>query len=167
MNDCSNVTMREMLPDLLNDRLAAQSRAEVEAHLASCVDCRAELELLRTVRGAAPTPPIDAARIAARIAPYRATPSWVRATRAWPVRAAAAIILVVGAATMLQNTNSALETPDTLLAMGPAEVSIGAFTDVPDQDLRALMTELKKMQAVTPAEPEVVVPSVGRAGGGK
>src|SRR5262245_7458539 len=121
MTDCSNVTMREMLTDLLNDRLSSGARAEVGAHVKPCADCRAELRLVRSFRAASVTPAVDAARIAARIAPYRATPAWIRASRSWPVRAAAAIILVVGTATIMRNSDSAVGEPDSLLASAGPE----------------------------------------------
>jgi hypothetical protein len=47
MNDCPNADIRDQLPDLLHDRLDASARAAVMAHVDACVDCRAELELLR------------------------------------------------------------------------------------------------------------------------
>ena len=48
MNDCQNAEMRDQLPDLLHERLAATERAVVMAHLDGCVDCRDELALLRS-----------------------------------------------------------------------------------------------------------------------
>ena len=169
MNDCPNVTVREMLPDLLNNRLPEVARAQVQTHVESCADCRAEFELLRRVRAAAPTPPVNAARIAAGIAPYRRASVFAAAARSWPLRAAAAVILIVGTATVLRQGNPAVDQPDTVLALAPSpELAVGALADIPEQDLRALAAELGKLQAVTPSEPEVVVPSVGRgAGGGK
>ncbi|HVZ77544.1 MAG TPA: zf-HC2 domain-containing protein, partial [Gemmatimonadaceae bacterium] len=55
--------MRDLLPDLLNGTLDAGARAEVEAHVASCADCRAELDMLRAIRRAAPQPAVNVARI--------------------------------------------------------------------------------------------------------
>lgn len=168
MSDCPNVTMRELLPDLLNDRLPAGSRAQVEAHLKSCADCRAELTLLRQVQASAVAPRVDAARIAAAIPPYRPATTWVRLSRSWTVRVAAAVLLVAGATTILRNRDASLDQPDTVLAMSTPspELAVGGLTDIADQDLRVLMTELGKIQAVTPSEPDVVVPAVSRSGGG-
>ena len=50
MTDCPNVAMRELLPELLHDALSATDRVAVEAHLASCEDCAAELALLRAAQ---------------------------------------------------------------------------------------------------------------------
>jgi len=61
MNDCQNAEMRDQLPDLLHERLAATERAVVMAHLDGCVDCRDELALLRVAHGTLikATPRID------------------------------------------------------------------------------------------------------------
>src|SRR5947209_7568668 len=52
MTDCPDAEIRDRLPDLLHDRLDASTRAAVEAHVAGCADCRAELELLRGIQSA-------------------------------------------------------------------------------------------------------------------
>lgn len=52
MNDCTNAEIRDRLPDLLHERLDGDARAAVMAHVAGCVDCREELQLLGDVRGA-------------------------------------------------------------------------------------------------------------------
>ena len=51
MSDCPNAEIRDLLPDLLHDRLDAPTRARVLAHVDGCADCRSELELLRSLRG--------------------------------------------------------------------------------------------------------------------
>lgn len=69
MTDCPRGDeMRDVLPDLLNERLDAVERAEVERHVASCPACAAELAMLRSMRSAlAAAPRVDAARIAAAV----------------------------------------------------------------------------------------------------
>jgi hypothetical protein len=156
---CDNVTMREMLPDLLHDRLSADVRASVQAHVNGCADCRAELELLRGVVAGVTVPRVDVSRIASMINPYRRASFLVSAARSWPLRAAAAVLLVAGTVTFIRNESLQ---PDSVVAAAPSGLAVGAFTDIPDQDLRALAAELSKLQAVTPTEPEVVVPAVGR-----
>src|ERR1044072_4700842 len=49
MNNGPNADIRDQLPDLLHERLDVSMRAAVMAHVDACVDCRAELELLRSV----------------------------------------------------------------------------------------------------------------------
>jgi hypothetical protein len=69
MNDCSNAEIRDLLPELLHERLEASARATIEAHVMTCVDCRDELQLLRDVFGMldSQTPMLDVARIAAAL----------------------------------------------------------------------------------------------------
>ena len=172
MNDCVNAEMRDLLPDLLNDRLGVGARAAVEAHLAGCTDCRAELELLRQVRAAASAmkvPSIDASRLSANLPPYRRS-AWRAASRSWQLRAAAAVVLLAGAASVLRDRLSQLPQPDTVLASAAtaqgAELSVGGLTDIQDKDLQALLDGMAKLEAVTTAEPDViVVPAVERGSG--
>ncbi len=94
MNDCPNANVRDLLPDLLHDRLDAAVRVSVEAHVAECADCATELALLARLRSATGTPTVDVASIVAALPAYRAQlrRSWV----GW--RAAAAITLIVAGA---------------------------------------------------------------------
>ena len=93
----------EQLADLLDGTLDADRRVEVEAHLASCPTCRADLaaatagrEALRSLE-TIPAPPDLAERISAAVAGgggagTRAAPGWYR----WAgVAAAAALIAVI------------------------------------------------------------------------
>src|SRR5262249_19271193 len=65
MNDCPNAEMRDRLPDLLHDRLAANERAEVTAHVTACADCGEELELLQDMQAmlVKATPRVDIAYV--------------------------------------------------------------------------------------------------------
>ena len=94
MNDCPNADVRDRLPDLLHNRLDGAARASVEAHVAACADCAAELALLSDVRKSWDTPKVDVAAIVAALPSYRAParPSW----GGW--RAAAAIAVIVAGA---------------------------------------------------------------------
>ncbi|MEX2152868.1 MAG: zf-HC2 domain-containing protein [Gemmatimonadaceae bacterium] len=48
---------------------------------------------------------------------------------------------------------------------GPAELAMGEMLDdLSDSDLRALLDVVGKLEAMTPAETEIVVPAVGRGG---
>ncbi len=105
MSDCSNAEIRDLLPDLLHDRLDAPTRARVVAHVDGCADCRSELELLRSLRGTLDrgTPPVDVNRIVAALP----TPASVRPSRhrGWRVlndwRIAAAVTFIVAGGTSL------------------------------------------------------------------
>jgi putative zinc finger protein len=107
MNDCANAEVRDQLPELLHDRLDAQTRAAIMAHVNGCVDCRTELELLRDVRGmlAAGAPRVDVNWVAAALPkPPRQRPALgvttslgaTRQRRVWSDwRVAAAVTLLV------------------------------------------------------------------------
>src|SRR6185312_3370040 len=94
MNDCPNAEMRDLLPDLLHERLDVSLRAAVTAHVGACEDCRAELTLLEGVQRmlTKQTPRVDvnyvvgalplaskqraARQPAARVAPRRRWADW-------------------------------------------------------------------------------------------
>ncbi|CAN5226744.1 hypothetical protein BH09GEM1_BH09GEM1_36340 [soil metagenome] len=112
MNDCPNADVRDQLPDLVHDRLTAAMRASVEAHVAACADCAAELALLRDLRAVRVTPTVDVASIVAALPAYRKPirRSWV----GW--RAAAAITAIVAGASSV-----------AVLKRGvPSDVNVGA-----------------------------------------
>lgn len=109
MNDCPNAEIRDRLPDLLHDRLDVSTRAAVLAHVDDCVDCRAELELLKGVRGVmiAQTPRVDINYVVnalpkqyaktPRVAPRRRT--WAD----WRVAAAVTVLAVGGGSVAVMN----------------------------------------------------------------
>src|SRR5215831_11581208 len=106
MSDCPNAEIRDLLPDLLHDRLDARTRARVVAHVDGCEDCRSELELLRSMRNALDhdTPRVDVTRIVAALpAPSSVRPAQRR--HGWRVlndwRIAAAVTFIVAGATSL------------------------------------------------------------------
>ncbi|MGH7678744.1 MAG: anti-sigma factor family protein [Gemmatimonadaceae bacterium] len=195
MGDCANATMRERLPDLLHNRLPASERAEVDAHLDTCADCRAELALLERVRSASRTPTVDAAAIAARLPAYRPTPGWTRVLSSPLFAIAAGLVLVAGVALMVADRvpveepaarsrvarspadSVPVETRDTTGAPpqrrpravepAPTELAVGAmFDDLTDAELETLLRALGSLETLTPVETEVVVPAVNRSGAG-
>jgi putative zinc finger protein len=195
MRDCANTKMRDVLPDLLHDRLAAATRAEVQAHVDACDACRSELELLRLVRAAVTAPRVDASRIAAAIPRYRMRSFWHRPLESAQLRAAAAIVLIVGGGTVFAlvarrprvpevpptvSGRSIVQAPPSTAATagttagvvtsptGPVvsgELAVGeTFQDLTESELRALLDDLANLQAVTPAEDDVILPAFGRSG---
>lgn len=193
MRDCADVTMRERLPDLIQDRLPVALRAEVHAHLNTCADCRAELTILQRVRATAVAPPVDTARIVAALPSYRAAAPWRRMARSPVLRVAAAIVLVAGGALLLTDRQPGVEPPivsrpvaaaqvpdsqqsptDTArnaaeprspVQEAAAELAVGEmFDDLTDSELRTLLEALGTLQAVIPIETEVVAPAVNREG---
>lgn len=59
MNPYSHLEAQDALPWLANGTLADAELERVQAHVATCADCRADLALLRTVRAAGPGPDLD------------------------------------------------------------------------------------------------------------
>ena len=181
MTDCPNGDVRDLLPDLLHDRLTPERRREVEAHLSGCNDCQAELALLRAMRSTLRrTPAVDVAAIAAAIPPYRAPSrrSWGR----W--RAAAAVLLVAGGTSVAvlrsRDTSPAIgdttvvvaaRTADSMLPRGsattsaastapaPRELAIGgaAVSDLDDTELSTLLAGLQTLDAVPSTDVENTV----------
>ena len=122
MTDCPNGEMRDLLPGLLHDRLEPAERAVVEAHVAACADCRAELALLDglrgTIRRAAPS--VDVGAIVAAL-PARRAP----ARRSWAgLRAAAVIAAVAIGGTSIAIARQQQGTGVTpVVALAPAVIS--------------------------------------------
>ena len=107
MNKCIENEIKEMLPDLLHRTLTADARARVDAHLASCEECREELEVLQTVKSAAVfAPVIDVDHVVRQIPPYRTIvpvverPATTRVV-SWLLAATMAIAVVGGGSLVL------------------------------------------------------------------
>ena len=136
MTDCPRGDMRDLLPDLLNERLALGERAAAARHVASCPSCAAELELLRSMRAALSTAPrVDTARIAAAVALGAPDVRPIRAARgAWQRtlwRAAAALALVAAGLSGWLLTRQHGSAPAPVMASGRAESTTVAVVTPP------------------------------------
>lgn len=107
MNKCTDSDIQEMLPDLLHGTLTPERSERVEAHLATCEECREEIEVLRTVKTAAVfAPRIDVDRVVRQIPPYRAVvpvterPASTRIV-SWLVAAALVVVAIGGGSLVL------------------------------------------------------------------
>ena len=140
MNDCPNADVRDRLPDLLHDRLDGAARASVEAHVAACADCAAELALLGDVRKAWGTPKVDVVSIVAALPAYRAP-----ARRSWAGwRSAAAIAVIVAGASSVV----------VLQRGGPVDtsgVARPATATVPPKSPQVASTDVPPASASVPA----------------
>lgn len=101
MTRCANPTIKDLLPDLIHDRLSVARRTEVEAHLSACAECRSELTILRRVIAVAAAPRVDVERIASALPRYRARSAWQRAVHSTQLRIAAAIVVLAGGAALV------------------------------------------------------------------
>ncbi len=178
MTDCSNIEIREWLPEYLNGMPGAARRAEVESHLASCEDCREELAMLRLVREAfAPTPAVDVAAIVSALPKRTRGPvmrSW-RQSQVFQVAAAVSFIALGGislaVARSFFNGEPTVVAVDTLRTATPGSdfmpaISFsGGVSDLEDEDIEALLTALETIEALPVTESsEVLMTGTGRQG---
>jgi Putative zinc-finger len=108
MNNCTELDLQEMLPDLLHRKLEAQDRARVEAHLAECAPCTEELRVLRSVASATIfAPAIDVDKIVRQIPPYGGVAPVAQAPArsrlvSWLVAASMLVVLAGGGSLLMQ-----------------------------------------------------------------
>ena len=118
MTKCTDSNIQEMLPDLLHRTLADDARKRVEAHVATCESCQEDLDVLRTVKGAAVfAPSIDVDGVVRRIPPYRTIartierPASARVV-SWLVAASLALVVLGGGSVlMIQSKDSRASNP--------------------------------------------------------
>ena len=138
MADCSNVEIRELLPERAGSALSAADIARVDAHLAGCGLCTSELALIHAARRSLRVAPaINVARISASVVAATAVPSrpqlvtsdgrgaparqaprlrWV----GWKAAAAIAIAAAgIGAFGVWQSTDNATITDSRTVAVAP------------------------------------------------
>ena len=185
MRDCPDGAMRDQLPLYVSGRLDARSRSAVEAHLAGCAECAAEVAMLSAVGRAFPVPAVDVARIAAampRRTPRPVAPAFYRQPL-WRL-AASLTLFITGAATYLvvrsggpgvapqvagsapvAETTLALATP-TRAPAGGAErasdlVAVGTdLSELTDAQLQSLLGSLDGLDSRPQAEPTTITVSI-------
>ena len=125
MGDCTNGELRDLLPELANDRLDAESRQRLEAHVAACDECAEELALLRALRPSLlREPAVDTQRIAAAVlartrdASSRA-PARARLATRWRIAIAAAALLAAGAIGYAAKAHRFIGSPEVAVAPTP------------------------------------------------
>ena len=179
MTDCTNLEMRDLLPDYARGAMTGPSVTAVEQHLASCASCRAELAVIRSARAAlSDATRVDAARIIAAVGRSRRARQRVT-RRVW--LAAASIVAIVGAGavarTVATDPGSATappvviahddSTPSATVVSTPnaparpparqegrAELVVGGgVADLADADLEVLLGMLDGLDAQIDVEP--------------
>ena len=187
MSECTNGEMRDLLPELVNGRLDEDLQLAVEAHVAGCAECAAEVTLLRSLRSELMSAPaIDTQRIAAAVlAQTAASPRRGPARRGtpWRIAIAAAALVAVGAIGYAVVTRgraapvSVAPAPRTAPApTPPQQVAVAApgagptgesggvldnLSDLSDDDVRTLTASLDGMSAVPDVEPAPEVDPLG------
>lgn len=161
MTDGMCAWVADRLPDLEAGTLAAAEAGAAEAHLRSCAACRAERDVVLTVRGARPTAPLGlaAAVLAALDAPaarqsgVRRLPSWTYGAR--PLLAAAAVtVFLVGGVLWLGDgelsddellADASVEAPAVAALPGEDGLLAGApvLADLSEEELELLLEELE------------------------
>ncbi len=129
MNDCVNEDIRDVLPELVSGTLPSIEAVRVQDHVRECVDCAAEVELLRTARAAMRlVPAMDTTRIAAAV---QASTAQRLAARRVPARvariASLSLIVVLGAVGLWSARDSSpVETEPRVATAVAGNVQLGA-----------------------------------------
>jgi anti-sigma factor RsiW len=155
--------IREMLPDVLHGRVVPSELARIEKHLATCGQCREELEVLRTVYGAAVfAPSIDVERVARQIPPHgiitpvvqRPAPS--RIMVGWLLAASLAVV-VAGGGSVFMRQGYRSEAPASAVVPPGQGLALASGVDaLSDGGLVQLMNEMSGFDALPTADPEPV-----------
>ena len=185
MNDCTNLDIRDLLPDLARGALTGSSLAAVQQHVATCASCRAELALVRNAQAVlGVAPPVDAARVAAAVVRSRAVRR-IPSQRLW--LAAASVAAIAGAAAMATSLVRRPGAPELAPPIAHVEEPIvetpirpppeparlptrqgaraelvvgGGLSDLADADLESLLRALDGLDAQLDVEPAPLLPLV-------
>lgn len=163
MGDCINTEIRDALPDLIHEKLDPSERARVDAHVAACSDCSAEVALLRRAAAvlALGAPRMDAGRIAAALprathAPREAQPTFGR-PRLYQL-AAAVVLVVLGAGLVRMTIQSGRDSDRVVAARVTAPATgiamVGGIESLTNDDLATLVAGVESLEAVPATEPE-------------
>lgn len=186
MRDCPDGAMRDQLPLYVSGRLDARARLAVDAHLASCANCTAEVAMLSAAGRAFPAPTVDVARIADAMprAPRRPVAQPFHRQPLWRL-AASLTLFIAGAATYLAvrsgdpggarrvdaqapvaESTLALTTParTTIPAERAADlVAVGAdLSELTDAQLQSLLGSLDGLDSRPQAEPTTITVSISQ-----
>src|SRR6476469_4374424 len=160
MTECSNVEMRDRLPDLANDSLERAVRELVMVHLTECASCTAEIEILRTTRLILvhTTPKVNVAGIVSALPQYGVTSIASAPTRnrnwatSWRMAAAMTFLAAgIGSYAVLRpdspvrpdSVSLRQATPDTTTGMALT----GALAGLSDAELTALASDIDNIEA--------------------
>lgn len=182
MRDKTRDELQDALPDLLHGRLSADEAATVERAVRADPDLMAELAMLRAVHAAHDhTPTVDVARIlrslpapASQVVAPEVDQLALRREAKRPVISrrfarAAALLVVVGGGTMISVLSGRGAGPGTTtVATSPAaeslalaaamQLGLGTSTDdLTVEQLRALEADIRALDGVPSADPDVTI----------
>ncbi|HEY8795063.1 MAG TPA: zf-HC2 domain-containing protein [Gemmatimonadaceae bacterium] len=186
MSECTNGETRDLLPELVNGRLGAELQLAVEAHVAECAECAAELTLLRGLRPALMRGPVlDTKRIAAAALVAVGATAYVVVTRERSAPEAVAVH-APDSSTGGESTRASIAAPvpapvapapraapapapPRQVAVAPSAAptasAIGGvldnLSDLSDDDVRTLTASLDGMSAVPDIEPAPEIDPLG------
>lgn len=179
MRDCSNVEVRELLPEAAAGALQGEAGRRMADHLAQCGDCVDELRVLRSARAVLlRAPAVDLSRIAVGVtsaARPRAEAARRASHRRVALRAAASLLLVAAGATSVAlwkgGSDATTGAPASLVG-GAAPVGGGlaltaGLPELSDSEIEALLTDIDGLDAAYTLEPDATLPSlaIGELGG--
>jgi predicted anti-sigma-YlaC factor YlaD len=175
MTDCSNIDIREQLPDYVSGMLSRVDVERVEHHLSSCTDCSEELAILREVfalRPAAIAVDVNAI-VAALPRPRKARRnSWQQ----WRIAAALATVAIGGLSWQVARSgvagidegqvpdsitialNDTGKSGDNALLGGEVAVSFGDLGNYSDAEVEQILDRLEKWDGATSPEPVSSLP---------
>lgn len=171
MNDCINAEIRDLLPDLVHDRLSAADQTSVLAHVGGCADCRDELQLLRDAKAlfARGVPRVDVAYVvgaqpkarAPRLTTDRITPTRAHRWNDWRIAAAVTLLIAGGGSYALLGTHragAASDMVDTVVAMAEiAPVAVPTMgADATLDSALSLAPDLASMVAPDDDQPSAI-----------
>jgi anti-sigma factor RsiW len=155
MSDFDCGTIRELIPDFVGSRLPADDLEIVEAHVLTCADCRAELELAQMIlagRPAAPSGLLDRITRAVeldRVDRRAPTRTW------WGISAAAVAALALGIGITSKPASQGSEVPGYAYEVDEGEIWVSGdgllagaplFDGLSDDALAQLLDELSTGQ---------------------
>jgi anti-sigma factor RsiW len=189
MADCSNVEIRELLPERASGALSVADLARVDAHVAGCAMCSDELALIRSARSALRREPrVDVARIAAAVQRATAAPArpalvgggsrpartlsrsrWI----GWKAAAAVAIAAIGGGTMLFSSRIEAPTVGSSIQPVGTAPSSAtpiaapalnvaGGLNELSESDLQNLLDDIGALGVDAPSfeEPAAVLPDL-------
>jgi anti-sigma factor RsiW len=179
MRDCQDERIKDLLPEYVAGRMDSTLIAQVEAHVAACPSCAAELAVVRAAHAAFPAPQVDIARIVQALPKpvISLAPRAAKRTRrftSWRIAATIATIAVSGVSiAVLQSMLSDDKPPKASIVRHVVEnaneasgLSVGGnLNDLSEKEMQTLLDKLDELDAVPSAEPQPAVSGMRAAAG--